>query len=125
MSGCNVCLGGYDIDGSHEFYEARKVKARKPHKCHECRRQIEVGEVYEYVASKYDGDFSTTKTCLSCSEIQDHFACKDGGAIVIGELWSEMRGYVFPNMTIGCLDGLSAANKQRVIDKWQKWKGLL
>ncbi len=47
------------------------VKARKPHKCYECRGGIPSGETYEKIAGVWDGEFSEFKTCARCSELRD------------------------------------------------------
>jgi hypothetical protein len=40
-------------------------------------------------------------------------------------LWEEMRDYVFPEMTTGCLNRLkTSVAKQFLIERWKKWKGL-
>lgn len=53
-----------------EFYHAEMRKARKPHKCYECRCEIPVGETYEHVRGKWEGDVSTFKTCALCFELR-------------------------------------------------------
>lgn len=45
------------------------VKARKQHVCNLCGEAIIVGEQYERVTCKYDGDIYTWKTHLDCTEI--------------------------------------------------------
>jgi len=59
-----------------DFYHAEKPKARKQHKCCECGKTIEPGEIYERVASKYDGAVLTLKTCLVCAEIRETLFCE-------------------------------------------------
>lgn len=49
-----------------EFYRETRPRARKTHKCHECLREIRVGETYRSVATKFDGVVETTKTCAHC-----------------------------------------------------------
>ena len=123
MPDCGVCIGGGDYDGMNEFENVEHPKARKPHKCRECRRIIQRGEVYERFTGKFDGDLFCVKTCLQCAEIRDAFNC-DGGAIIDG-LWSEMEDYVFPQMTTGCLDRLATPEaKAYLLGQWRKWKGL-
>ena len=53
-----------------EFSSERTVTARKPHKCCECGRVIEVGEQYEYVTGVWEGDFCTFKTCRHCIAVR-------------------------------------------------------
>lgn len=53
-------------------------KARKEHKCCECRKVIEKGEHYEYCSGIWD-DPDSYKTCQSCVELrvnhQDVHSC--------------------------------------------------
>lgn len=49
-----------------DFVTQTRPKARKAHKCHECRREISIGETYRRVAAKFDGIVDTTKTCAHC-----------------------------------------------------------
>lgn len=49
-----------------EVYVATTPKAKKPHRCCECRGTIRVGETYERVFMVYCGDASTSKTCMDC-----------------------------------------------------------
>ena len=64
---------------SPEFFSETVNTARKAHRCSECGRAIEVGEQYENVAGKWDGDFSTFKTCLRCRAVRlyviEHVPC--------------------------------------------------
>jgi hypothetical protein len=53
-----------------EFSETRTVKARKPHRCYECRGPIDPGESYQKTAGKWDGDFCEFKTCALCAELR-------------------------------------------------------
>lgn len=101
-------------------WHERTRKAAKPHTCEECRETINIGDKYSYTTSLFDGSWSTTKMCLSCKEIGDHFAC---GGRVIGMLWEELEEYFFPDMKAGgpCLDGLSPSNKQRLFDRRTVW----
>ena len=46
-------------------------KARKPHRCGECRRTIEPGETYERHAGPFDGQFTVHKTCRHCVAVRE------------------------------------------------------
>lgn len=59
---CRVDLN----DCPSEFYTCDQVIARKVHRCGECGREIQIGERYERVAGKWDGEFDSHKTCLHC-----------------------------------------------------------
>ena len=120
---CDVCIGTDDYEQA-EFYQLENRKARKPHKCYECRRAIQPGEKYEHVRAKWDGDFSTIYTCGLCAEIRTVFSCGEG--YCHGSLWDDMYEIAFPALTTAseCFTELSATAKARVLEEWRKWKGL-
>ncbi len=124
MSNCDVCIGGGEADGSFDFYRSSEPKAKKPHKCIECRKVIAVGEKHSLFVGKYDGDFSSSRACLECAEIQRAYSC--GELIIVGDLWSEMRDHGFPNMRMAgeCWDSLTAPAKAKLLEKWREWKGI-
>lgn len=114
-------LSSYDDgDGSAECYDQRIVTAKKLHKCTECGEDIPSGSRYEYTKGLWEGSWSVFKTCLSCREIRDHFAC-DG--YLFGQLWSDLADNFFPDMKAGgpCMEGLSPEAKGRLFDLRMKW----
>lgn len=54
------------------FYCRTELKAVKEHTCTECGSAIQPGEKYERVAGKWDGSFSSFKTCPRCVALRDH-----------------------------------------------------
>jgi len=54
-----------------DVYTQKTVKARKPHKCHECRRAIETGEKYERTFYTYDRTPYVHKTCEMCVDLRE------------------------------------------------------
>jgi hypothetical protein len=50
---------------SVRFYRCSTPKAKKIHKCNECRRMIQPGETYQYSVGCWD-DFRVYKTCSHC-----------------------------------------------------------
>lgn len=50
-------------------------KARKEHRCCECRGVIQIGERYEYCTGIWD-EPDTFKTCHDCVELRDEIAKK-------------------------------------------------
>ncbi len=60
-----------------DFYDLSKKKARKEHKCSECNSTIKIGEIYEYVSGKWEGDISIYKTCPDCLNIIEQLEEKD------------------------------------------------
>jgi hypothetical protein len=93
MPGCaDVCLD-HGYEGWNEFFVQKVVKARKQHKCVECRRGIKIGERYENSSGKYDDCFFRDHTCLICAEIREAFVC---GSFTFGELYPSIKEVMFP-----------------------------
>jgi len=97
-----------------------KPKARKKHQCGECCEAIPVGALYEKTTGIWDGSASTYKTCLSCVEIRDHFACEGW---IYGHIWNDLEENFFPDMKAGgpCMEGLSPQAKARLFERRMKW----
>ena len=124
--GCEVCIGGdVDYDGHNEFYEERWQKARKPHRCCECREEVPIGQQYQVIAYKFDGVLSAHKTCAACADVRTVFSCGEDPPY-FGELWPTMRGMAFDSLTTAseCFIQLSTAGKEKALAEWRKWKGL-
>lgn len=64
------------FDNYPTFYNAKIVKARKLHKCCECRQPIETGTHYHRADGLWDGEVSTFKTCLECKRLIDFILAK-------------------------------------------------
>lgn len=60
------CYCDYD---SPSFYSQVMRKARKRHRCDECRGEIIPGQKYEHASGLWDGDLLDFKTCLSCKDL--------------------------------------------------------
>lgn len=45
-------------------------RARKRHRCCECRGWIEAGEKYEYASGIWDGEPNDYKTCFGCAQLR-------------------------------------------------------
>ncbi len=113
---CALDDGGGDAPA---FYDEKLVTARKPHKCCDCGKVMDKGIKHWSCRGKWDGVFSSFRQCVICREVAVKYGC-DG--FVFGQVWEQMRENLFPQMRIGCLDGLSAAAKQAVMDEWRAWK---
>lgn len=78
---------------SWEFFEERKVTARKAHRCMECPEQIKPGDRYSYGFGLCEGDPCENKLCLTCRALVDAacawFCFDDGWPL---ELRSYLRG---------------------------------
>ena len=73
-----------------EFQRTSIPKARKQHKCCECRQPIKVGELYFYSVAKWDGEIDTVKQCLACSELMEKTATFLNCCVCYGELKSTL-----------------------------------
>lgn len=117
-----VCcpLGGGD-DAPATVHVVTVPRAAREHRCAECRETIPKGQKYENVKGLWDGRWSTFKTCLSCVEIRNHFACETGWEY--GSVWSQLEENFFPDMKAGgpCMEGLSPEAKGRLFEKRLKW----
>lgn len=118
-----VCcpLTGSD-DGDRPSFHSKEIRtARKAHTCSECDEVIPARARYEYVTGCWDGDVSTFKTCFSCVEIRDHFAC--GSGWVYGQVWNDLEENFFPDMKAGgpCMEGLSPEAKGRLFERRLDW----
>ena len=123
MSDCGVCIGGGGDGEYSEFHHTERPKARKSHICCECKREIFKGEFYEKVFGKFDGEVYREKTCSMCSEIREGFSCES--CPPYGELWTEMKEYVFPDMSSSCFEKLSTPEAKTFLRlMWMEWKGL-
>lgn len=96
------------------------IAARKPHRCVECDEIIPPGTRYERYACFWEGRAEAYKTCLSCVEIRNHFACNGW---LFGCVWGDLESSFFPDMRAGgpCMEGLSPAAKQRLFDRRTAW----
>lgn len=47
-------------------------RARKPHRCDECRRTIEPGELYQRTWGVWDGEPDSFKACGICIQFRDY-----------------------------------------------------
>lgn len=62
------CVCDYDAP---LFHSIRVVKAKKQHKCYECRALIFPGEKYKYTVGRWDGSgVDTFRTCQNCSDLE-------------------------------------------------------
>lgn len=115
---CGVCIGGGDYE-LWDFCDSTMRKARKPHKCCECSREIPKGAQYEYIAGKCGGDFQDYKTCLDCMNIRNGLSCD---SVALTGLWDDIYE-IFPEVTTGCLQRIKTPSaKAYFIERWNQWK---
>jgi len=60
----------FDAEPPEAFWQCVR-RARKEHRCCECRITIEPGTRYEYVSGIWDGYANSYKTCLGCVSLRD------------------------------------------------------
>lgn len=82
---CSISTGCYDF--GPEVYKEKVVKARKTHRCCECRRDIVKGEKYNLTTGKWDGEFSAYKVCSDCQSVIDQFFDK----WTTGHIWEDLQ----------------------------------
>lgn len=115
------CCPLQECDERADIFNVTHRRARKKHACEECRGAILPGELHEYISMFFDGAWSAFRQCTLCSEIGDHFSC--GRGRVVGTLWDDLEENFFGDMRAGgeCMQGLSPAAKQKIIDVRMKW----
>lgn len=81
---------GYDGEAA-EFCREVERKARKSHKCGECRRVINPGENYTYYVGKWDGEIGTHKMCSDCRSVVAEFF---RNSFVFETIWEELSEHI-------------------------------
>jgi hypothetical protein len=85
-------------DDVPEFSTTTRPKARKPHRCAECHRSVEPGEVYVRAVQKWEGEVSATVFCRDCYAWAmalcqaQRIVCECSGW-PLGDLWDEIREF--------------------------------
>ena len=85
-----ACIPMDDLECGIQFDDYIR-KARKIHKCCECKREIQIGEDYKYYKGIWDDSFCTFKTCLDCETVKKVFFC-DGWKFM--QLWEDVWEHV-------------------------------
>ena len=86
------CSCAYGQEGElPEAFSEKMRKAIKQHKCCECGRTIERGELYRYASGIWEGRPNSYKTCLDCRILGDVFFC---GGWAFGTLWDSFREWL-------------------------------
>lgn len=68
-------------------------KARKQHRCCECRKIIAIGEEYEYISGVWDGTPDSFHTCEKCADLRDSMT-ELGFCFIFGRLLEDHAEYV-------------------------------
>jgi hypothetical protein len=74
----------------NQFERVEYRKARKVHKCYECRRSIQIGDRYECWTGMFDGRIDRYKTCDDCAKLRDWLNKRTDCCIAFGELTTEL-----------------------------------
>lgn len=106
MTSCCCIDTGDDVAA---IYSRRDIKrARKAHRCCECRRVIPRGAPYRYETVLFEGRWDSYHTCTLCAAIRDdRFTC---GWTWAG-LWEDLRYCLEDQFVCGCEDDCDC-------DKW-------
>ena len=62
------CYCDYEMPS---FFREKFVRAKKQHKCCECHQVINIGDTYQYVIGKWDGEVQIYKSCEKCANLRD------------------------------------------------------
>ena len=80
-----ICV---DIDEVCRLLARSKPRARKVHRCGECRHDIQPGDVYGRDVTVFEGDIATHRTCLTCLRIRNSlFDC----GWTYGKIWEDIH----------------------------------
>lgn len=120
-----TCCPLQEGDESPSESTSEVILALEDLKCGECGEVIISGTAYENFEGCWGdveaGDpWDVHRTCLSCVEIRNHFACNGW---VFGEVWNDIEQNFFPDMKAGgpCMEGLSPAAKGRLFERRLAW----
>ena len=105
----------YDLDYNDVENTIRR-RARKEHKCTECRGLILKGEYYTYTSMLYDGEWEAHKICEDCYELRER-ACKhaaeDYDCINIGFPYGGLQEYTAESEDGDLMSEMDAIIKKR------------
>ena len=109
---CSCTIDPVDQETEQEFGCAKIVKARKPHCCCECLREIEPGETYEHYTGKWSGILGTYKTCPDCLSIREKMFPYGH---VFMDVWADVYEHIHHANTISedCLASLTPRAREK------------
>lgn len=121
---CGVSFDGRSDDCENTFYSESWRRARKPHRCGECRQAIQPGQRYLRVVGKADGDMWTAVLCEPCNEILHEFS--EGGWTFGGQIWEQFQEVWSDGEPLQpCLNRLGTVGaKTKLRDMWLAHKDL-
>ena len=91
----------YYSDVTIDFYNETWPRARKEHRCYECRQAINKGEYYRRVFGKWEGEIDTFVTCDRCLDLTERVKAKelaegcpiDAATPLFGDLYEAARDH--------------------------------
>jgi len=83
-------------------------------KCDECYREIKIGEEYEHVYGRWDGVWSTYRTCQDCLSVRNSFFCDGYCYTMIYENLQEHINDMGGSISEDCLSPLTPAARAKV-----------
>ena len=120
MGSCG-CIYVGPCDGENDFENIVVRKARKMHKCYECKRIIERGEHYTIDTVCYDGRVTSYKICSDCMSVRDEFFCEGW---IFGELWNDVECHVHSTrgqISGDCISKLTTRARIKLCDMIQQF----
>jgi hypothetical protein len=107
-----------DADYRLEFYNAKMVAARKQHRCCECGRDIQRGEIYHSASGKGDGRVERYRTCGHC-RVAGEWLEKECGGHLIGGIEEDIHEHLQEGAYGFGLARLAAGMRR----KWARFDG--
>lgn len=118
---CGVDFGDMSDDADPcDFWHVTTPKARKAHRCSECRESISAGAQYRRVAYKFEGALGCDKVCEACWESMQEFEYHVFG----GSFWDHMQEEWDGGANVqSCIARLVTAEaKAHMLRRWMAWK---
>lgn len=85
-----------DTSNNASVFDVRYVRARKQHRCEECRAPIPVGILHARIGMLIEGSWSTNRMHYECLVLWGSAAgelCGHPGYVFVGGLWEELGEY--------------------------------
>lgn len=78
------CTIEVDPDDCPRVFQSKVIRARKSHRCCECKEVIPVGDTYEYASGIWEDGPNSFHTCMPCKRIRDD---RCGTDFIFGNLY--------------------------------------
>lgn len=116
---CSVDFELSSADGPEES-ECHELVAASNHRCCECQRSIEPGEVYEHYKGMYDDKWYTYDTCSDCLSIRNVFFAN---GYYFGEVLEYFYEFINDNggqISEKCLSALTPRAREMACERIQE-----